>query len=415
MSRVEKFKRKKWLPALTRIPDEAGPSSGIPLPGASPADGDLPSKEKLNHWYTILTVLITAGLWLAMKFLRRLEQDPHLDSQFALFLSWNRVVYFAEAMVLSSFLPAAHFILRYMLYFLPSSRITLCHLERAYGRAVIYPLFCLLVWAVLLPFAAFQYAQDRQTAEFYLLSALAAGFLLLALPFAVRRFVTKDVALLKGYPIFAAAALLAWFGLANQASYYDAFPSLRMEKELYYSASDKTAIATFKGTNVVAYLCKKDLCRDKTQIAQGILLNRYRGASQTRIIVDLTDPRITSGSYEVRVFYRTGESGPANADLHRLSVARTFQYIFNGETKEQRNQYWNKYYIRMKAGMTVEEWNRPELQEALSRFTARFEALNFYMNEELAGNEFAQVKKLLPDPAREILEEFQYDLVFHLI
>lgn len=416
MSRVEAHKRKKWFSHNEKQNNNSDAAS----------EEALPINGRLNYQYSIITILVVTGLLLVLKLLTRLEKQLFWDSQYNFYELWNMILNIGEAMFISALIPVGIFIISFIFYFVPNSNFTFKRLEISYSRAIIYLIYCLICTLSLIPAFVLIYFDMNQT--FIIPLIVVVSLVIVIFPLFIIKRITKEPALQKGYIKYLLVGLVILISFIAKPYYKDLFPSLTLDRNIYYSSEDTTVLATFEGKAIGGFLCPRYGCSDNPD--EGILLERYNDSadpSKTTFIVDLTDPEITAGTYEIKVYYRSKLSFSGNKiefsseDLslddnswYQKSLTRNIHYVFDGKTPEERKQYYMKYMNRINMTITRDNPDLPLMNEALRTFTNVMEQSNFYISEDILNNEIKKLNDILPKPANEILLDLQSDSVFHI-
>ena len=416
MSRVEKYKRKKWFFHKDKQKNisEAASEEALPIEG------------KLNYQYSIITILVVTGLLYILNLLTQLEKQLFMDSQYNFYVIWNIILHIGEAMFISALIPVGIFVISFIFYFVPNSNYSFRKLEISYSRAIIYLIYCLICTLSLIPAFVLTYIEINQTILISLL--VLVSLIIVVIPLFIIKRITKEPALQKGYFKYLIVGLLILILFITKPFYQDLIPSLTLDRNIYYSSEDKTVLATFEGNAIGGFLCPRYNCLDNPD--EGILLDSYHDSadpSKTTFVVDLTDPAITAGTFEIKVYYQSMLSfsgskieiskealASDNKSWYQKSLTRDFHYVFDGETPEERKQYYMKYMNRINSTLTRDHPDLPKINEALHSFTNVMEQSNFYISEDIVKNEVKQLQDILPEHAKEILAELQTDSVFRI-
>lgn len=414
MSRVEKFKTKSFMKNI--FFNGAKENNNVPI------DETFPSKEKINYIYSIITALVVSGLLYILKLLVGLEKQLFIDSQYKLNEIWNLSLYIGEAMFISAFIPVGIFMITFVFYFVSSSNISMKKLENSYSRAIFYLIYCTLFTLCIIPAFVLAYYGENSTSIFF--QIVSAILVSVFIPQKIIRTVTKEQTLRKGYFIYLFFGLVFLLILITKPLFKDMVPSLTVEKSIYFSSEDKIVLATFEGNAIEGFLCPVNKCLDKPD--EGILLDSYLQAgvaSRSTFIVNLSDPNITTGTYEIRVYYQSdlpiiGGSRRADQQLdnkkwYENSISRKFHYIFDGQTTDDRKQYFMKYINRMKMNLKRDDPDYLKLNEEILKFVTVMEQNEYYISEDIDMNEVRTLLGILPDPVEEIFGDLVSDLVFY--
>ncbi|GIO86145.1 hypothetical protein J25TS5_30770 [Paenibacillus faecis] len=408
MSRVQKFKKKRSLLKSVFYRE-------ISTNDESEEEVE-PNEDGLNYRYSIITALVISGLFYILKLLVGLEKKLFIDSQYNFNTMWNISLYIGEAMLFSAFFPVGIFLVHFVLYFVSASNISKKKLKNSYSRAVFYLIYCIISTVCLIPAFAFSYYGNEWVSLIILL--FLAIIIVALIPLVIKK-ITKEKRLRKGYTIYLSIGFIFLLLLICKPYFKDMIPSLTTDKNLYYSSKDRIVLATFEGDAVAAFLCPFKRCLDDKD--RGILLYGYRQSaeiSRSTFVVNLSDPNITTGTHKIKVYYQSGLRRLGKVldddDWYKNSVSREFHYIFDGQTNDERQDYFMKYIYRMGNELQRDDSNYLEIKKQIDSFVKVMEQNNYYISDDITTNEVIILQRMLPDQIKEIFNELVYDLVFYL-
>ncbi|MFD0672658.1 hypothetical protein [Cohnella sp. GCM10027633] len=407
MSRVDIYKKKRILPwGLKKHKNDLIENGGAKQVSID-TNSSLAENDKLNFKYSIITILVVSSLVYILKLLSGLEKQLFLDSQYDFISRWNFILHFGEAMFISAFIPVGVFIINFVFYFVPNSTITTRKLEIAYSRVIFYLMYCILCVLIIIPVIVINTSKNLQVYSILFYSSLIA-----TVPIIIIKKVTRESFLHRGYIKYLVVGYIILIIFSLKSFYYDYFPSLRLEKGIYYSSVDKTALATFNGNASGGFLCPLYQCDKDT--SNGILLDRFdEDTSKTTFIINLTDPRITSGTYEVIVhYYNSIQFSDQKQTNNDKKLSRKLQYVFDGETADERKQYFMKFIYRIIWNNSRDNPNYHKIITALNDFSSLIEKNNFYISNEIAKNEAKVISNMLPEQSKKIFHDLIRDTVY---
>lgn len=415
MSRVEKFKKKPNL--FKRIFSKDTPKE------EESTEEIVSSEDKLNFRYSIITATVVSGLLYILKLLVGLEKQLFFDSLYKFNEIWNLSLYIGEAMFYSAFIPVGFFIINFVFYFVSASNISRKRLEIWYSRSVFYLIYCTFFTLSLIPVFSLSLSGNNSVIMIFIF--ISAFIVVVFIPHIIIKMITKEQKLRRGYYIYLLIGYIILLIISNQSYFKEMIPTLILDKSIYYSSEDKIVLATFEGNAIGGFLCKINTCLDNPD--KGILLNNYHqngDPSKSTFVVNLSDPNITSGTYEIRVYYQSvfvnlvskTLKGPNQDDkvLYKNSISRGFHYIFDGQSNNDRKQYFMKYINRMRMELKRDNASYLKLNNAILEFVTIMKQNDYYISEDMMINEVNTLQNILPNTIKEIFDELIYDLVFYV-